>query len=231
MRSVLVFCLTVCLAAVSAMGGEFAVLSNGFRIHADTHEVAGGMVRLHTGSGDIELPASSISRFEADDYIPPPPAVPAVSASPAATDPKTLVSMAADAAGLPRALVHSVVRAESGYQVNAVSPKGAIGLMQLMPATAAAMNADPHNPAQNVAAGAMYLRELLLKYQNSGHQVSEALAAYNAGPGAVDKYKGVPPYSETRAYVQRVIRQYNKALPQDNTEAPPSTGADAGQDH
>jgi soluble lytic murein transglycosylase-like protein len=212
------------------MGGEFAVLSNGFRIHADTHEVAGGMVRLHTGSGDIELPASSISRFEADDYVPPPPAaVPAVSASPVATDPKTLVNMAADAAGLPRALVHSVVRAESAYQVDAISPKGAIGLMQLMPGTAAAMNADPHNPAQNVAAGAMYLRGLLLKYQNSDHQVSEALAAYNAGPGAVDKYKGVPPYPETRAYVERVISQYNKALPQDNKESPQSTAGTGSQ--
>jgi soluble lytic murein transglycosylase-like protein len=228
MKSVLVFC----LAAASGMGGEFAVLSNGFRIHADSHETAGGLVRLHTGSGDIELPASSISRFEADDYVPPPPAaVPVASASPVATDPKTLVNMAADAAGLPRALVHSVVRAESAYQVDAISPKGAIGLMQLMPGTAAAMNADPHNPAQNVAAGAMYLRGLLLKYQNSDHQVSEALAAYNAGPGAVDKYKGVPPYSETRAYVQRVIGQYNKALPQDNKESPRSTAGTDSRDH
>jgi soluble lytic murein transglycosylase-like protein len=226
------FVIVFCLAAASGMGGEFAVLSNGFRIHVDSHDVAGDLIRLHTGSGDIELPTSSISRFEADDYVPPPPAPATVApVSPVPADPKTLVSMAADAAGLPRALVHSVVRAESAYQVNAVSPKGAIGLMQLMPGTAAAMNADPHNPAQNVTAGAMYLRELLLKYQNSDHQVSEALAAYNAGPGAVDKYKGVPPYSETRAYVQRVISQYNKALPQVNKESPRSTGADASQDH
>jgi len=227
MKTVLAFC----LAAVSGLGGEFAVLSSGFRIHAESHEAAGDLIRLHTGSGDIELPASNISRFEADDYVPPPPvAAPAAPLAPAPVDPKALVSMAADAAGLPRALVHSVVRAESAYQVNAVSPKGAVGLMQLMPGTAAAMNADPHNPAENVAAGAMYLRELLLKYQNSDHQVSEALAAYNAGPGAVDKYKGVPPYSETRAYVQRVISQYNKALPQENKEFPRSTGADT-QDH
>jgi soluble lytic murein transglycosylase-like protein len=240
MKSELVFCFAVCLAAACAMGGEFAVLSNGFRIHVDSHEAAGGLVTLHTGSGDIELPASSISRFEADDYVPPPQpaAVPAAPASPAPVDPKTLVSMAADAAGLPRALVHSVVRAESAYQVNAVSPKGAIGLMQLMPGTAAAMNADPHDPAQNVTAGAMYLRELLLKYRNSDHQVSEALAAYNAGPGAGDKYNGVPPYSETRAYVQRVISQYNKelprdnkALPQDNKESPRSTAGTGSQDH
>ena len=201
----------LCLAAIPALCGEFAVLGTGFRIHAQSHEQADGVVRLHTGAGDIELPASSISRFEVDDYVPPPPTPPpAISATPPPDDPKTLANMAADAAGLPRALVHSVVRAESAWRVDAVSPKGAIGLMQLMPATAAAMKADPRDPAQNVAAGAMYLRELLVKYQNSDHQVSQALAAYNAGPGAVDKYKGVPPYPETRAYIQRVISRYNK---------------------
>jgi soluble lytic murein transglycosylase-like protein len=90
--------------------------------------------------------------------------------------------------------------------------------MQLMPGTAAAMKADPRDPAQNVAAGAMYLRELLVKYQNSDHQVSQALAAYNAGPGAVDKYKGVPPYAETRAYIRRVISGYNKESAQDASD-------------
>jgi soluble lytic murein transglycosylase-like protein len=211
MKLVLLLCCAAVPAIIPAVGGEFAVLATGFRIHAQSHERAGDVVRLHTGEGDIELPASSISRFEGDDYVPPPAAAPTASSTPALpVDPKTLVNAAADAAGLPRALVHSVVRAESAYRVDAVSPKGAIGLMQLLPGTAAAMNADPRNPEQNVAAGAMYLRELLLKYQNSDHQVSEALAAYNAGPGAVDKYKGVPPYAETRAYVERVISQYNK---------------------
>ncbi len=206
------FAVVLCLAAVPALCGEFAVLSTGFRIHAQSHEQAGDTIRLHTDNGDIELPSASISRFELDDYVAPPaPAAPPpapIAAPP--PDTKTLINMAADAAGLPRALVHSVVRAESAYRVDAVSPKGAIGLMQLMPATAAAMKADPADPAQNVAAGAMYLRALLLKYEGSDHQVSQALAAYNAGPGAVDKYKGVPPYAETRAYVQRVISRYNK---------------------
>jgi soluble lytic murein transglycosylase-like protein len=218
----------LCLAAIPVLGGEFAVLSNGFRIHAESHEQAGDLIRLHTGEGDIELAASSISRFEVDDYVPPPAPAPspAPAAEPPPADPKALVNMAADAAGLPRALVRSVARAESAYKVDAVSLKGAIGLMQLMPGTAAALNADPHNPAQNVAAGAMYLRELLLKYQDSGHQVSEALAAYSAGPGAVDKYKGVPPYAETRTYVQRVISQYNKETDQDSS-GPPEDAAPA----
>ncbi len=106
--------------------------------------------------------------------------------------------------------MHSVARAESNYHQNAVSPKGAIGLMQLMPGTAAALNADPLDPAQNADAGARYLRDLLEKYQNDPHQVSKAVAAYNAGPAAVDKYHGIPPYAETIQYVNRVLKQYQK---------------------
>ncbi len=79
--------------------------------------------------------------------------------------------------------------------------------MQLMPGTAAELNADPHDPKQNAEAGARYLRDLLVKYDGD---VQKALAAYNAGPGAVAKYNGVPPYSETRSYVNRVILDYKK---------------------
>ena len=104
--------------------------------------------------------------------------------------------------------MHSVVAAESGYRTDAVSPKGAIGLMQLMPATAQAYGADPRDPAQNVEAGAAYLRELLIKYNGDPRL---ALAAYNAGPGAVDRYNGVPPYAETQTYIERVLRKYKKS--------------------
>jgi soluble lytic murein transglycosylase-like protein len=98
-----------------------------------------------------------------------------------------------------------VVKAESAYQPNAMSPKGAIGLMQLMPTTASQYGADPTDPAQNVEAGTAYLRDLLIKYKGD---VPAALAAYNAGPGAVDKYHGVPPYPETNAYIRRVITNW-----------------------
>jgi soluble lytic murein transglycosylase-like protein len=113
---------------------------------------------------------------------------------------------------LPADFVRSVVAAESGFRVNAVSDKGAIGLMQLMPATARDYGADPHDPQQNVEAGTQYLRDLLWKYRNDDHQVSRALAAYNAGPGAVDRYHGIPPYRETLAYVERVLRKYQQRL-------------------
>jgi soluble lytic murein transglycosylase-like protein len=207
--------LALCFVTVAfaAQAGEFAVLSTGFRIHADSHTTDGGTIRLQTSQGVIEIPANTVAAFEQEDYVPPVP-VPAV-ATPAPTldiimTPQELVTQAAKHAGLPPAIVHSVARAESGYREDAVSPKGAIGLMQLMPKTAAELNADPHDPAQNADAGARYLRDLLERYEHDPHQVSKAIAAYNAGPAAVDKYHGIPPYPETVQYVNRVLKQYEK---------------------
>jgi soluble lytic murein transglycosylase-like protein len=97
---------------------------------------------------------------------------------------------------------------ESAYQTNAVSPKGAIGVMQLMPGTARYLQADPHNVEQNIDAGTRLLRELLLKYQDHPDPVRRALAAYNAGEGAVQRHNGVPPYRETQNYVEKVIGKY-----------------------
>lgn len=206
----------ICALAIPAFCGEHAILTTGLRLNADRHESGGGMVRLHTSTGVIELPESAVAGFEVDEYVAPPPAAPpalalAKPAAPPAPEPqktpRELVEDAAARAGLPPAIVHSVARAESGYRTDALSRKGAIGLMQLMPGTAADLSADPHNPRENAEAGAMYLREMLIKYDGD---VPKALAAYNAGPGAVDKYNGVPPYAETRSYVNRVIRDYKK---------------------
>ena len=97
---------------------------------------------------------------------------------------------------------------ESALRPEAVSPKGALGVMQLMPATARMLDADPHDTAQNIDAGARLLRELLIKY---GGDVVKALSAYNAGEGAVDRYRGMPPYPETQDYVDKVIRTYVSA--------------------
>lgn len=212
--------------ALTAQAGEFAVLTNGFRIHADSHSTDGAIIRLQTSSGVIEIPATSVASFEQEEYVTPALAVPTPPAAPAQNHgltPQELVTQAAQHAGLPPAIVHSVARAESGYREDAVSPKGAIGLMQLMPNTAAELAADPHDPAQNADAGARYLRDLLLKYENDPHQVSKAVAAYNAGPAAVDKYHGVPPYPETVQYVNRVLKQYEKEQAKDS--AKPKTAA------
>ena len=208
--------LVLCLlsATLAASAGEYVVLSNGFRIHADSHTAEGALVRLQTSQGVIEIQASTVAAFEKEDYTPPPPAPPKppepIPDVQSKLTPQEMITRAAIQAGLPPAIVHSVAKAESGYQTDALSPKGAIGLMQLMPATAAELNVDPHDPAQNAEAGARYLRDLLLKYENDPHQVSKAVAAYNAGPGAVDKYNGIPPYRETVDYVNRVLKEYEK---------------------
>jgi soluble lytic murein transglycosylase-like protein len=197
----------------NALAGEYALLVNGFRLHADRHEVEGDSVKLYSGNGMTAIAASQITGFEAEEYTPPPPAAVASSPVPPAASlaPKTdMFEATAKRHGLPVALVRSIVKAESNYRTDAVSPKGAIGLMQLMPGTAKILGADPTDPAQNVDAGTRYLRELLARYEDKDDQVVRAIAAYNAGPGAVDKYHGVPPYRETQDYVRRVLKSYDK---------------------
>jgi soluble lytic murein transglycosylase-like protein len=204
--------------AAAASGGEFAVLSGGGRLHIDRHEAAGDQVRFYISDSVGEISAARIARFEADDYAPAPTAAPTPAAAPPAAPPQPvapvalspaeLADQAADKYGLPRWLVRSVMKNESGFSPNAISPKGAIGLMQLMPGTAQTLGANPADPAQNADAGARYLRDLLQKYDGG---LWHALAAYNAGPGAVDKYRGVPPYAETVRYINRIEQDRKKA--------------------
>jgi len=114
-----------------------------------------------------------------------------------------LILQAAARFRLRPALLHALVEAESGGNPDAVSPRGAIGLTQLMPSTAEALGvANPYDPQQNLNGGAQYLRRQLDRF---GGDERLALAAYNAGPGAVQRYQGVPPYAETRNYVNRVL--------------------------
>ena len=193
-----------------AFAGEYAVLVSGSRIHVDRHESAPeAMLRLYVGGGFTEVPGSSVVRFEADDYVAPPPAPVETPPAPVpAADPRTLIRDAAARYVLPRAFVESVAKVESALKTDAVSPKGAIGVMQLMPSTARSLAADPNDPEQNIDAGTRLLRELLLKYDGD---VAKALAAYNAGPAAVDRYQGIPPYPETQSYVDKVIQNYKQA--------------------
>lgn len=197
-------------AAWPAVAGEYAILTSGMRIHVDRHENEAGMVRLFSQQGYSEVPESAVARFEADDYVPPPPPPAELTpqAQAPARDPKTILRDAAGKYQLPASFVTSVAKVESAMKNNAVSPRGAIGVMQLMPDTAKALAADPHDPEQNIDAGTRLLRDLLVKYNGD---VAKALAAYNAGEGAVDKYNGVPPYPETQTYVDKVIENYKQA--------------------
>lgn len=118
-------------------------------------------------------------------------------------DVQALIYRAAGIVGISPQLLEAVARAESNYRHDTVSRAGAIGIMQLMPATAAALGVDPYDPWQNVLGGARYLKDLLRRY---GGRLDLALAAYNAGPGAVARYNGIPPYPETNTYVSRVLK-------------------------
>jgi soluble lytic murein transglycosylase-like protein len=119
-----------------------------------------------------------------------------------------LVNDNAQAQSVDPALIKAIIANESGFNANATSNVGAQGLMQLMPGTAAGLGVtDSYDPAQNVAGGTKYIKGLLERFNGD---VRLAVAAYNAGPGAVEKYGGVPPYAETQNYVQNVLASYAK---------------------
>jgi soluble lytic murein transglycosylase-like protein len=212
--------------ALPVWAGESIVLRTGFRLAADRHEVEGEVFRIYSGDGVTEMPASLVARVEQVES-PAAPVQPAAEASvkeatpvtplappapPANQTPLELAQSAAHKYSLPDAFVAGVMRTESGFNAGAVSPKGAIGLMQLMPQTARDLGVDPTKPAENADAGTRYLRDLLARYEDRPDQVVLALAAYNAGPAAVDKYHGVPPFRETREYILRVLKAWNPPL-------------------
>jgi soluble lytic murein transglycosylase-like protein len=121
-----------------------------------------------------------------------------------------LIENVAEKHNLPSAFIRSIVAAESAFRSDAVSSKGALGLMQVMPETASEMGLDASIPEQNVEAGTKYLKGLIGYYGKRRDWLKRTIAAYNAGPGNVDKYRGVPPFRETRAYVTRVLSNFEK---------------------
>jgi hypothetical protein len=220
------------MASLPCLGGEVAVLRNGFSIRHERREVIGGATRLYTstdGSSFVDVPTAEIDHFETSAEMATPGSGLAASASglnaingaPNLSTPtksstgfrtdvdlSEVVNSASGRYQLDPDLVNSVIKAESGFNVRAVSPKGAQGLMQLMPGTATQLGVpNSFDAAANVEGGTRYLRELLERYN---FDLVKALAAYNAGPQRVEQYGGVPPYYETRAYVARVVRDFNK---------------------
>lgn len=190
-----------------AQAAELAQLANGFSIRHERREVIGETTRLYL-SGDtsyVDIPTAQIKSFVPDLSVTEQVAV----AEPAPVgDVHQVVRAAAVKHRIDPDFLSSVIQAESGFNVRAVSPKGAQGLMQLMPKTASELGvSDSFNPTLNVDAGSRYLRDLFARYN---YDTVKALAAYNAGPHRVEQYKGVPPYRETRAYVAKIINDYNK---------------------
>ena len=179
---------------------EIALLSSGLTLKLDGHRVEDGLVVLALkGGGEMGVPPAAVRGFVPDEVLD-------EVAAPAGSDLRDLAAAAARRHGLDPDLVMAVVSVESGFRPQAVSPKGAQGLMQLMPKTASSLGvADAFDPAQNLDGGARYLGQLLTLY---GGDLARALAAYNAGEGAVDRHRGVPPYRETRAYVKKVLERY-----------------------
>jgi hypothetical protein len=215
--SKLASCLALLCVSLSAPAADNAVLRNGFSILHQRRETLGNITRLYITkdqSSFVDIPTAEIDHIET---VPDPPA-PAAKIDPPAADQRTAlthpfdltetVNAASGTYSLDPDLVTSVIRAESGFNVRAVSPKGAQGLMQLMPQTASQLGVrNAFDPEANVQAGTHYLRELLERYN---FDLIKALAAYNAGPQRVEQYNGVPPYYETRAYVARIVRDFNK---------------------
>jgi soluble lytic murein transglycosylase-like protein len=228
--------ITLLVAQLAAFAGETAVLRNGSQINfVRKEEISPTTTRLYLASGHVDLDTADIASFEKDDT---PVAVPDAATagngvnsnatSPAAVQPAQkagvfpatttkvqvtrpeLDQYVRDAAARNRLdpdFVASVIRAESDFKPHAVSAKGAQGLMQLMPSTAAKLGvSDAFDPKANIDAGTAHLNALLNLYHDDP---VKALAAYNAGEHRVQQYHGVPPYRETRAYVTKIVRDFN----------------------
>lgn len=217
-------CALVCLGA-AAHAAERVTLKNGFDLVCDHRAVQGNTVRLYlnaSGTNYMDVNASEIASVETVNLPPSLSKAPAM--APAQRGPEKLsdkdlrpmLARAGAAYDIDTDLLASVVRAESAGHARAVSRAGAQGLMQLMPGTAAQLGvSNSFAPAQNIDGGAAYLNELLIRYHDN---LQLALAAYNAGPAAVDRWHGIPPYRETRAYVARVIHEYNRRYEQRRSE-------------
>ncbi len=194
--------------AFNSMAKDTVYLKNGFTLQAESCQQQGAITVLNTGGGTLEMATEEISKIE--KLIEP--AVrdqPTPATAPLPIAPEKLLVSAATAQGIDAVFVRSVAKVESGLRQDVISRKGALGLMQLMPGTATRLRVNAAQADDNALGGAKYLRELLLQYH--GDSVL-ALAAYNAGPGAVAKFGGVPPYAETQRYIVRVLREYQRQL-------------------
>lgn len=200
--------LVLSLCGAPALHGDIALLTNGTMFKVRAYRVVGETVVLQLkDGGEVGAAADLVRGFVPDEVVEE--IVAEALAAPATRDLRTRIIEAAQRHGLDPELVLAVVAVESNFQPQAVSPKGAQGLMQLMPRTAAQLGVqDAFDPDQNLDGGTRHLRALVDLYAGD---LRRALAAYNAGAGAVQRYGGVPPYRETRAYVEKILGRVARA--------------------
>jgi hypothetical protein len=194
----------LCAALAPIARADYAVLQSGQRIHITGYETIGDTIRLTVPGGTLEIPADSLLRIDPEDTFAP------VKVKLLDVPFADFIAASSLTHGVAAELVASVISVESNFNPNAVSTKSARGLMQLMPKTAARFGVkNIFDPKQNIDAGTHYLKELLLRYNGD---LKLTLAAYNAGPDRVERFRTVPPYRETRDYVRRVTEKFNESL-------------------
>ena len=208
--------LLLALLAVASAGlapgarGDYAVLKSGVRLHITGYEQAGDQIRLTAAGGTVNIAATDLVSVEPEDQFAALPPAPEAAKGPYAN----LIRAAAAKHGVDEKLITHVIAIESNFNPRAASHRQALGLMQLLPSTAAKYSvSNIFDPAENIDAGTHYLKDLLAQYKGN---TSLALAAYNAGPQMVSKYGGIPPFPETQKYVQKI----NVILAQEKTQSP-----------
>jgi soluble lytic murein transglycosylase-like protein len=202
--------LTVSSAGARA---DYFVLRSGARLNVSAYQLVGDRYRIQVNGGSAEIASTDVVAIEPEEIFMAAPRMPLAQAPYS-----QLIQSASEKYGVDADLVFSVIAAESNFNPRAVSRRGARGLMQLLPSTATRLGVkDIFDPAENIDAGTKYLRDLMARYRGD---LVLTLAAYNAGPGAVQRYGRVPPYNETISYVRAIRKTYVERKAKADINAP-----------
>jgi len=221
-RVTLVILFVLALAAFAAGArADYFVLRSGARLNVTAYQLVGERYRIQINGGSAEIAAADVIAIEPEEIFISAPRMPLIQAPYG-----DMIQSAAKKYSVDADLIFSVIAAESNFNPRAISRRGARGLMQLLPATGTRFGVkDIFDPAQNIDAGTQYLRDLMARYQGD---LVLTIAAYNAGPGAVERYGRVPPYNETISYVRAIRKTYaqrkSKNSPKTEAKAVPTTG-------